>query len=291
MYFIKNFLLLLSLFLIISCSASYQELNKKSFNPKDDLSRHLYNAYKEKAYFEAQKMHDWNSAKLYSEKAIDAAAGKKIFPQEISYWKISPQQHPNLIKGYENLLKIYDDMIVLDPFNLAKAISSLDCWSEQQEENWQTLDIKRCQDDYLDAMHKIYSILDKNYKKIEKQKNTKTLIKANSNKNILQIVYFDFDEYNLSSISQNEIKKFINNNKKIIKKYIIIGHTDTSGAKKYNLKLSINRANQVKKILLGLGIKNQNIEILGKGESDLSLKTEDGISHPANRRAEISPLN
>ena len=28
---------------------------------------------------------------------------------------------------------IYDNALLLDPFNLAKAISSLDCWSEQQE--------------------------------------------------------------------------------------------------------------------------------------------------------------
>ena len=63
------------------------------------------------------------------------------------------------------------------------------------------------------------------------------------------------------------------------------------GSKEYNLQLSINRAKQVKKILLELGIKSQNIKILGKGESQLSLKTEDDTPHPANRRAEISPLN
>ena len=33
-------------------------------------------AYKIKADFEAKEMHDWNSAKLYSEKALAAGAGK-----------------------------------------------------------------------------------------------------------------------------------------------------------------------------------------------------------------------
>ena len=53
-------------------------------------------------------------------------------------------------------MTIYEDAKVIDPFNLARAISSLDCWSEQQEENWQTWDIKRCKEDFLNAMHNIY---------------------------------------------------------------------------------------------------------------------------------------
>ena len=40
--------------------------------------------------------------------------------------------------AYDNLMTIYKDAKKIDPFNLARAISSLDCWSEQQEENWQT---------------------------------------------------------------------------------------------------------------------------------------------------------
>ena len=285
MNYIKKILLLSSLFFVISCSSSYERLDKSSFNPKDDLSKYLYEAYKKKADFEAKKMHDWNSAKLYSEKAIDAAEGEKILPQKISYWKILPQQRQELAKGYDNLLKIYNDAVSLDPFSLAKAISSLDCWSEQQEENWQTLDIRQCRNDYLEAMHTIYSSLNKDQNKII------SLIKDNLNKINLQIVYFDFDEYSLSSVSKKEIKKFIDNNKEVVKDYIIVGHTDTVGIKEYNLQLSIKRAYQVKKILLEFGIKDQNIKILGKGEEELFLKTEDEIPHPANRRAEISLLN
>ena len=43
--------------------------------------------------------------------------------------------------------------------------------------------------------------------------------------------------------------------------------------------------------IIDLGIKEQNIKILGKGEIDLNIKTNDETPHPANRRAEISPLN
>ena len=48
---------------------------------------------------------------------------------------------------------------------------------------------------------------------------------------------------------------------------------------------------EVSKILIELGIEAKNIKIIGKGESDLRVKTKDEVAHPANRRAEISPLN
>ena len=259
--------------------------------------------YKEKANFEAKKMHDWNSAKLYSEKALDAAAGKKIVPENINYWKI-PKEHRSQIKlAYDNLMAIYEPALIHDPYNLANAISSLDCWSEQQEENWQTWDIDNCKDSFLESMHKIYENLTKNEKeekKNSKEKNNEnnnkvesnaTVVTEDINSNILQIIYFDFDKSELSSISKKEIKQFLEKYKNIINKFLIVGHTDTKGTKEYNYKLSIERANVVKNLLIDLGIKEKNIKILGKGEIDLSIKTNDEVPHPANRRAEISPIN
>ena len=259
--------------------------------------------YKEKANFEAEKIHDWNSAKLYSEKALEAAKGGKIEPENINYWKI-PKEHQNQIKlAYDNLMSIYESALIHDPYNLANAISSLDCWSEQQEENWQTWDINNCKDSFLESMHKIYKNLEnnekekkknskeKNYENINKIESNATLVTEDINSNILQIIYFDFDKSELSSISKKEIKKFLEKYENVISKFLIVGHTDTKGTKEYNYKLSIERANVVKNLLIDLGIKEDNIKILGKGEIDLNIKTNDEVPHPANRRAEISPIN
>jgi len=151
-------------------------------------------------------------------------------------------------------------------------------------------------------MHKIYESLtkQKNIKSdIDREVEMKTIISKNSSaivaknlqKNSLKVIYFDFDKSNLSDVSLKEIKKFIDNNKDVIKKFIIVGHTDSVGTKKYNMALSLERAETIRDILLKLTIKKENIKILGKGENDLKIKTIDGIAHPANRRAEISPLN
>ena len=141
----------LSFLFLFSCSASYEKLSKESFNPPTSLSKHLMEAYKTKADFEAQEMHDWNSAKLYSEKALKAVDGIKLEPEVISYWEIPEQHQVELEKAYDNLMKVYGTAIETNPYDLAVAISSLDCWAEQQEENWQTWDIKKCRDDFLNA--------------------------------------------------------------------------------------------------------------------------------------------
>ena len=298
-------ILSLSLLFLFSCSASYKKLSKESFNPPTSLSKHLMEAYKTKADFEAQEMHDWNSAKLYAEKALGAADGKDILPEKISYWVIPADKQSELNKAYNNLMTVYKEALLLDPFNLAKAISSLDCWAEQQEENWQTWDIDQCRNDFLSAMHEIFGSLEKEEGISTKQKinneisklddsvseDSVSIVTKNSENKILQIIYFDFDKSKLSDVSIEEIKNFINTNKKTIKKFIVVGHTDTMGTKKYNKVLSLERAEVVQKVLTELGIEKNNIHILGKGEDNLRVQTADEVKHPANRRAEISPLN
>jgi OOP family OmpA-OmpF porin len=298
-------ILSLSLLFLFSCSASYEKLSKELFNPPTSLSKHLMEAYKTKADFEAQEMHDWNSAKLYAEKALGAADGKDILPEKISYWVIPADKQSELNKAYNNLMTVYKEALLLDPFNLAKAISSLDCWAEQQEENWQTWDIDQCRNDFLSAMHEIFGSLEKEEGISTKQKinneisklddsvidDSISIVTKNSENKILQIIYFDFDKSKLSDVSIEEIKNFINANKKTIKKFIVVGHTDTMGTKKYNKVLSLERAEVVQKVLTELGIEKNNIHILGKGEDNLRVQTADEVKHPANRRAEISPLN
>ena len=303
----KIFILFFVLIFSYSCSSSYEFLSDNSFNPPDNFSKYLLNEYKNKADFEAKEMHDWNSAKLYSEKALKAANGTKLKPEVISYWKIPKQHLSEIEKGYNNLMQVYETAINISPYNLAVAISSLDCWAEQQEEDWQTWDIEDCKSDYLKAMHNIYNAI------TDTQKNNTSLIdndepKANidtkntsndsvvvvtkdKNEKVKQIIYFDFDKSNLTKVSIEEIKNFLNKYQYKISKYLIVGHTDTKGTNEYNLKLSLNRATTVQNILIKSGINKNDIKIIAKGEKELDVKAQDEIAHPDNRRAEISSIN
>ena len=280
------FKVIISLFCVLilsSCSSSYKELTKINTDESNKFSNSLFKNYKKKAIFEAEKMHDWNSAKLYSEKALGALNEENIKPQEISYWKLSKEHIGELNKSYENLMIIYDNAMIVDPNNLAIAISSLDCWAEQQEENWQIWDINSCKEDFLDSMHSLYHKISEN---ISEKIN---LVGAIDNNKVVEIIYFDFDKYTLSNNDLIKLRKFIYKNTN--NKYILVGHTDTKGTKEYNLSLSIKRAESIKKFLIQEKISIKNISIVGKGEELLAISTSDEVAHPANRRVEITLSN
>ena len=299
----KLLLPIISLLIFLGgCSASYKQLSKMENKEPKNFQEHLLSEYKKRASFEAEEMHDWNSAKLYSEKALKSLETDEIYPEEISYWKI-PEENINEIKiAYDNLMTIYKDAKNIDPINLARAISSLDCWSEQQEENWQTWDINSCKNDFLNAMHNIYEKIstqeneqetsDNKDNNLENEtKDEVTIVTKNENKELMQIIYFDFDQFNLSEVSKDKIKKFLNNYGSDINEYLVVGHTDTKGTNKYNLSLSIKRAEVVKEILINYGINQSSIKILGKGEESLAVDTPDDTKQPANRRVEIKKTN
>ena len=295
-------ILLIPLFFLMACSAAYDQVKEMDIKNPNTFQQHLLNNYKINASFEAEKMHDWNSAKLYSEKALRVFSGENIYPEEITYWKLPTEIAKDISSSYNNLLSIYDEAIIKNPKSLAKAISSLDCWAEQEEEKWQTWDIDKCKNDFHAAMHDIYNLLAEEDEreevaKVTEQEVEKTetpqvvIVTENEKKEVMQIIYFDFDNSKLSEVSKNTLFDFLDKNKKKLSRYIIFGHTDTKGHDKYNMDLSIKRAGSVKQALLDQGIASDDISILGKGENELAIDTPDNTKHPANRRAEVKILN
>jgi outer membrane protein OmpA-like peptidoglycan-associated protein len=67
----------------------------------------------------------------------------------------------------------------------------------------------------------------------------------------------------------------------------VIGHTDTSGPERYNMALSLRRANAVKDQLVRDGVPATAITVIGKGKSEPLVRTGDGVREPQNRRVEI----
>lgn len=69
---------------------------------------------------------------------------------------------------------------------------------------------------------------------------------------------------------------------------LIVGHTDTVGPAKRNQTLSVKRAEKVRKSLIKLGVPAASIQISGKGERELLVKTPDNTKEPKNRRVDIN---
>ncbi|MDO8926847.1 MAG: OmpA family protein [Sideroxyarcus sp.] len=68
----------------------------------------------------------------------------------------------------------------------------------------------------------------------------------------------------------------------------VIGHTDREGSDEANLRLSQNRAEAVRDILVAGGVSAQIIQVVGRGELEPEVATADGVAEPRNRRVEIS---
>jgi len=116
----------------------------------------------------------------------------------------------------------------------------------------------------------------------------KDLIEAVPMKPVSFLVYFKFGTSQLTAQSLKLIPEVVTAAKEREPSEIsIIGHSDTMGAENYNIKLSLKRANVVKKILTSEGMDIKHIEVTSHGENDLLIKTKDGVSNAKNRRVEI----
>jgi len=69
---------------------------------------------------------------------------------------------------------------------------------------------------------------------------------------------------------------------------VVIGHTDRVGTMENNDALSLRRASAIRDMLIELGIPHAAIEVVGRGERELLVPTEDQVREPRNRRVEIN---
>jgi OOP family OmpA-OmpF porin len=104
------------------------------------------------------------------------------------------------------------------------------------------------------------------------------------------LVFFDWDKYSLTDRARQIIREAAENSTKVQYTRIEVnGYTDTSGTAKYNLGLSIRRANAVKAELIKDGVPANAITTHGFGDdpAHLLVPTGPGVREPQNRRVEI----
>lgn len=101
-------------------------------------------------------------------------------------------------------------------------------------------------------------------------------------------VFFEFDKSNISDDANRVLVQAAESAKAgIFTRIRATGHTDTMGTPRYNMALSIRRANAVRDVLVREGIPATQIVVIGRGETQLLVPTPDQINEPRNRRVEI----
>jgi OmpA-OmpF porin, OOP family len=102
-------------------------------------------------------------------------------------------------------------------------------------------------------------------------------------------LYFESGTDEFTDQSKQEIKRVLAEMaRRQAPEITVIGHTDQVGPDPTNDALSLQRAERVKSILVGMGIPPARILTAGRGRREPLVRTAEGVSEPRNRRVEIS---
>jgi OOP family OmpA-OmpF porin len=100
---------------------------------------------------------------------------------------------------------------------------------------------------------------------------------------------FGFDSWSLSAEALATLQQAISDARAGRQSHInVVGHTDTVGSARYNLRLSKKRANVVRDALVDMGARRTAIVTTGVGMTDLAVPTGPGVNEPKNRRAVVT---
>jgi OOP family OmpA-OmpF porin len=233
----------------------------------------LFEEYKALAEFEANKMYDWVDADHFAQKALLAADGEVVQPEELANWNLPEDKIGELTEGRAELVQALDGGARQRvPTEAAIAQARFDCWVEQQEENHQPDHIAACRDQFWAALEAL-------------REPAVTPVSPGAPANY--IVLFAFDSAEVSDNGRSIIEAAISEANRMNADISVTGHADRAGSAEYNLGLSLRRADSVRDVMTSMGVAESRITVAGRGESEPAVPTADGVREQANRRVVI----
>lgn len=259
------------------------------------FTQHLAAEYRDYANRENNEMFDYPDAIHFARKGLAAAAGDVVMPEPISDWNLTPAHMEELGTARGRLIVAFD----LGARDIAPQISAVaqarfDCWIEQQEENWQEADIIGCKSQFLEAMNQLEGMLQKPAAVPDDMMAPVSALDAGASgpmaaEDSMYLVFFDFDKAAITAGAESVLDAVAAEAvKRGATRIEIIGHTDSSGSPSYNERLAVRRANTVRDALAKRGLDVSVMNVDGRGERELLVKTADNVREPANRRAQVS---
>lgn len=102
------------------------------------------------------------------------------------------------------------------------------------------------------------------------------------------LLYFREGSDELTPDSRAELDKILGELKRRPSpEVLVIGHTDAVGGADFNDKLSLQRADRVRGMLVAIGIPAERIQMAGRGKREPLVAGDEKASEPRNRRVEI----
>ena len=274
-----------------ACTTANLEALREVEQPQDPYLAALSAHYLAFSESEAEQ-YDWFSVQHFAHKGLQAAYGKDFEPEPVAPWGPPFEKQPELEQARATLLNILQsDKRKTSPQQMADLQFYFDCWVEQQAENWQHQDIAHCRNGFRAALERLANpAATRPSPPTETPTATKKVeTAADIALSTSYLLFFGWNEAQLNVKAGkiiNQVKHYIASLKQGYD-IVLNGHTDSSGSGMINMELSHKRAQAVKNALVSQGIKADRISIFAFGESDLRVKTKDGVREPANRRVEI----
>jgi OOP family OmpA-OmpF porin len=272
----------LSVLALIGCGGlKYNET--KSLQPKGSaFTQELYKNYiaLSKGDYDAG---NYRSSDRWAEAAATAAAGQAPKPTQVSDWHLPSNVVPEMTTARQRLQSVLDrGGANVAPVETARAQVGWDCWAERQSTDYSFLpaDIAACRQYFSDNIAKAEAAL-------TPAAAPAAAAKPESPRDYL--VFFDLNKATLTPEGKKIVADAVAHANSVGARVVkVIGYTDRSGTPRYNLNLSVRRAEAVKAEVAKLGISPANIAVEGKGEADPLVPTADGVREPQNRRAVLS---
>jgi outer membrane protein OmpA-like peptidoglycan-associated protein len=102
------------------------------------------------------------------------------------------------------------------------------------------------------------------------------------------IVFFSLGSAQLTPDARNAIREAVADARQhSLARVQVTGYTDTLGAADANERLSWRRADAVAQEIAAQGVPRDQIDVVGRGETDLPVPTSDNVAEPQNRRVAI----
>ena len=295
----KKLLMVTSLLAVGACTGAQGNSEIDALNNAQAVgspfTKHLsaeYRAYTNQEHYE---MHDYPDALHFARKGLSAAGGEVVMPEPLDDWDLSDKHIIEMTDARAQLVDVLEHGGRDVAAKLAAvAQARFDCWVEQQEEDWQNEDIIKCKSEFYSALKQLQELVVPEPEPVPAPlpEPVTEMVQEPAPVPLEQamfIVFFDWDKSNLTGGAEDVLDAVAKEVKgrDDVSKVTIVGHTDSSGANKYNEKLSNKRGNSVKDGLVARGVDAAMIEVSAKGEDDLLVKTADNVREPANRRVQI----
>lgn len=103
------------------------------------------------------------------------------------------------------------------------------------------------------------------------------------------LLYFKTGSSDLRDESQPEIPRIAALLRDWDHPYVLVaGHADSTGSDETNVKVSRERAEMVRGMLVKMGVAPQSIDATSHGKRNPLVKTPDGVAEPRNRRVSVT---